>query len=773
MKCMCPLCLSALADDNGNNAQSLLCENVPNPGNSPLRYEAASLPALPLVYAGWDTTVSALASPSQPAPFIPNTAPTTAIGTSGNFVNQDINGLLSGAVWGTLSVTYSFPTAASNYAGYYPDPAPSNGFQVLSAAQQDVARYAFGLISQFSSLTFIEVTETDSVHGAIRLASSAAPATSYAYLPGGLSIDGDAWFGNIRDTVPTKGSYAFATFLHEIGHTVGLKHGHETDIFTTSYGVLPTSHDSTEWSVMTYRSYIGAGGLSYENAEGSGNQTYMIDDIAALQYIYGANFDSESGNTTYNWSPTTGEMFIDGVGQGAASTNTAYTAIWDGNGTDTYDLSNYTTSLSIDLRPGEWSTFSAAQLAKLGGGNLANGNVANAHLYLNSDLRSLIENAIGGTGDDTLRGNIGANTLTGGDGADTLQGDLGDDVLDGGPGIDTAIFSGIVVEYAISFLGGTAYQLVGPDGTDSLTDIEFLQFGSAAPVAIAEAAAACFALGTRIATPSGPRAVESLCIGDLVITKDGPARPVRWIGRRHYVAQTTAGNAQLHPVRLRAGALGPGVPMRDLLLSPQHAIWINGPDAPLLVPVAALANGHSIAQEPCGAITYLHVELEQHELIFAEGAAVESFADEHSRRLFDNAAEYQLLYRDAPVLPATMPRTEGGFAVETARRQLATRAGITLSPAAAGTLRGAIERLAGGYVEGWAYDEAHPECPAVLELVTPLGVRRIIANRYRDDLRRIGIGTARHGFRAPIGPRANIVEVRRAGDGMALPWAGG
>ena len=71
-------------------------------------------------------------------------------------------------------------------------------------------------------------------------------------------------------------------------------------------------------------------------------------------------------------------MSIDGIAQGAATTNTAYAAIWDGNGTDTYDLSNYTTALSIDLRPGEWSLLSTAQLANLGAGNLAHGNISNA-----------------------------------------------------------------------------------------------------------------------------------------------------------------------------------------------------------------------------------------------------------------------------------------------------------------------------------------------------------------------------------------------------------
>jgi len=85
---------------------------------------------------------------------------------------------------------------------------------------------------------------------------------------------------------------------------------------------------------MDYHSYLGSG-LTYTNAAGSGNQTYMIDDIAALQSLYGANYATNAGNTTYSWSPTTGEMFINDVGQGASTANKIYEAIWDRGGTDT------------------------------------------------------------------------------------------------------------------------------------------------------------------------------------------------------------------------------------------------------------------------------------------------------------------------------------------------------------------------------------------------------------------------------------------------------
>lgn len=155
---------------------------------------------------------------------------------------------------------------------------------------------------------------------------------------------------------------------------------------------------------------------------------------------------------------------------------------------------------------------------------------------------------------------------------------------------------------------------------------------------------ACFRRGTLIRTEAGEVPVETLAIGDRVLTASGTARPIKWIGRRAYDARFITGNDRVLPIRIEAGALGDDVPGRDLFVSPEHAIVIDG----LYLPARLLVNGATIRQVDCAdRLEYFHVELDSHDVIFAEGAAAETFVDCDNRGMFYNAAEFAELYPDA------------------------------------------------------------------------------------------------------------------------------
>jgi hypothetical protein len=150
-------------------------------------------------------------------------------------------------------------------------------------------------------------------------------------------------------------------------------------------------------------------------------------------------------------------------------------------------------------------------------------------------------------------------------------------------------------------------------------------------------------------------------------------RAVRWIGRRRYPAATACGNRELAPVRIQAGALTDNVPSRDLWVSPEHAVYVDG----MLIPARALLNEISITQSmPTGEVCYFHLEFEAHELIFAEGALSESFVDDESREMFDNWSEFRELYPHSPAVPVRFcaPRIEEGEELENVRKRLRRRA---------------------------------------------------------------------------------------------------
>jgi hypothetical protein len=420
--------------------------------------------------------------------------------------NPDINGLLGGYAHrtydnflGQTDLTYSFPQSPDEYLinglGYE----QIVGFLPLNEAQRLAYEADIGILAEFEAVADLFFHFTTDPNADIRFAQATqidyGPGGNVLHVPGTLPgtaealalvkgpapgsdhyVRGDVWFSQgqpasagTNNSTPTLGDFVYtATFMHELGHALGLKHGHETAVaHGITFPQLPDDHDSQEYSIMTYN--------TYPNVQANANDyptTLMVADIAALQYMYGPNTTTNSADTTYRWSDTTGELFINDVGQGERSSNrnTIFMTVWDPNGFDTYDLSNYTNDVQIDLRPGQWTTTSVAQLADLNtnnpGVNMARGNIANALLY-QGNTASLIENAFSGSGDDTIMGNEAHNMFNAGGGHDTV---------DGSAGIDTARFSGLRSGYTLTPLSGSKIQVAGPDGSDILTNVEILFF---------------------------------------------------------------------------------------------------------------------------------------------------------------------------------------------------------------------------------------------------------------------------------------------------------
>ena len=411
---------------------------------------------------------------------------TSSVSTTGN---SYIDSLLSGTKWAANSLTYSFPSDSSLYVGIYGSSygtEPTNNFKPFTTVQQAAVTSILNMYSTVINVTFGQITETSTQTATLRYAESdAALPTAYTYMPSTSPQGGDAWFGNSSHYYdnPVLGNYAWFSMIHETGHALGLKHPFQ---ISGSFGIMPVDHDSVEYTVMTYYSYVGSTSSSYTNASDSYPQSLMMYDIAALQAMYGPNYTTNSGDTVYSWSPTTGQEYINGVAQGMPAGNKVFLTIWDGSGNDTYDFSNYTTNLTVNLEPGQWTTVSSTQLANLGSGHYAAGNIANALEY-NNDPRSLIENAIGGSGNDNITGNDSNNTLTGGG---------GNDYIDGVSGTNTAVYSGASNNYQEVHNSDGTWTITdlrpgSPDGTDTLVNIEYLKFSDGT-----------FALGSTVVAPT-------------------------------------------------------------------------------------------------------------------------------------------------------------------------------------------------------------------------------------------------------------------------------
>ena len=211
------------------------------------------------------------------------------------------------------------------------------------------------------------------------------------------------------------------------------------------------------------------------------------------------------------------------------------------------------------------------------------------------------------------------------------------------------------------------------DGTAIAANIAMVSDGGTGVELVYEAA--CFATGTMILTDAGERAIDQLRVGENVLTASGEARPIQWIGYRSLDLRRHPRPHDVMPVRIQAHAVAENVPSRDLIVSPDHALFLNG----ALIPVRYLLNGASIAQEAAERITWWHVELETHDLILAEGMPTESYLDTGNRSAFTNAGAGHVIQahpdfsRGVWAAEACAPLVTDGAALAKARDGLLAR----------------------------------------------------------------------------------------------------
>jgi hypothetical protein len=219
------------------------------------------------------------------------------------------------------------------------------------------------------------------------------------------------------------------------------------------------------------------------------------------------------------------------------------------------------------------------------------------------------------------------------------DGDSGDGVTSVGDPIEYITSTGTVVPATLVGLTVDGDPIINTGGPTSFVLSNNPSLDSTTPGSTDAGVYAfpCFVSGTRIATARGEVAVEDLRIGDLVLTMQGGAalQPIRWIGHTRVDVTRQPDRSKAALILIKAGALDDGVPYRDLRVSPEHAMLLEGH----LVPARLLVNGSTIVQEVwCQAVTYWHVELESHGLLVSDGAISESYFDDGNRKHFDNHA---------------------------------------------------------------------------------------------------------------------------------------
>ena len=420
-------------------------------------------------------------------------------GSDGNLTTINFGFHASQADLFNNGYVYAFNGSLFGLAEYF-------NFAPFTAAQQAATREAIGYWDDVIAVSFQETSADDGDINFGNLAS--APQTqAYARLPAAtitsnsvinpqvLEIGGDVW---VSASQPSnfqfdEGLYGLNTLVHEIGHALGLSHPGAYNFgpgFAVTYqNGAEYAQDIRNYTIMSYWNPrdVGIQDHDYRMGTITYGATPMVHDIYAAQQMYGADMTTRTGDTTYGFNAT-----ADTAGRDAFNfdlTPAPVMAIWDAGGIDTLDASGYTTNQVIDLTPGSMSSIGgvtmadAPTLAQVNANRAAAGygplsqasyDARMAALAANPDAGllvdnvgiaygTIIENAVGGSGNDIIIGNDASNRLIGNGGNDVMSGGDGLDYFTGGAGNDTFI---------ADINGATVVARRGPISLDVITDFQ-------------------------------------------------------------------------------------------------------------------------------------------------------------------------------------------------------------------------------------------------------------------------------------------------------------
>ena len=370
--------------------------------------------------------------------------------------SSSVNSLILGFRWKNPNITYSFPGKdaswlADSFLGYGPGEEPwSPSYTPLSSSNQSDFNSALQQWENVADIEFDFIEETSNSVGDIRAAYTEIieldDAEAWAYLPAHGVWGGDIWINKSSSSATnewTAGSFSFLTILHEIGHALGLTHPFEDPTFSIE-------DNSISATIMSYAALPGDQNSIFDFYP----TTPMPLDIKAIQHIYGANNTFNSGHDIYHFTDTV----------------TYHETIWDSNGNDTISYTGNQVAL-IQLEEGLGSFIGEPVY-----GINSSENVKVPNIWIAYD--TVIENATGGSNNDTLSGNQYDNYLSGNEGNDRFIGFAGNDTFQGGSGIDEVLFYGNRKDYTLLKTedGILTIHQSGSKDQDKLIEIERLLF---------------------------------------------------------------------------------------------------------------------------------------------------------------------------------------------------------------------------------------------------------------------------------------------------------